>query len=160
VTQSEEPVVLGRMRVMVLGLLALGLIGTAAELLLIGHYEDGLQWSPLVVIGVGLVSLVHRAASRGRGVRTFRAAMVALIVSGVVGAALHHRGNREFQLELDPSLRGIDLFFKVLRAKTPPALAPGSLVLFGLLGLASTYKQSVAAPPPPSPIPSIPERGA
>jgi hypothetical protein len=86
--------------------------------------------------------------------------MVALIVSGVVGAALHHHGNREFQLELDPSLRGIDLFFKVLRAKTPPALAPGSLVLFGLLGLASTYKQSVAAPPPPSPIPSIPERGA
>jgi len=144
---TDDTAALIRLRTILLGLLGLGLAGTAAELLLIGHYEDTRQLAPLAVIGLSLASLLHRAFSRGGGLRVFRAAMLALIASGVAGFVLHHLGNREFQLELDPSLGGLALFMKVLRAKTPPALAPGSLVVFGMLGLASTYKESGAAPP-------------
>ena len=145
---TNDAAALDRLRAILLGLLGLGLAGTAAELVLIGHYEGPWQLTPLVVIALSLASLLHRAFFRGGGVRVFRAAMLALVASGVAGFVLHHLGNREFQLELDPSLRGLALFMKVLRAKTPPALAPGSLVVFGLLGLASTHEQPVAAPPP------------
>ena len=133
---------------MLLGLLGLGLAGMGAELLLIGHYEDPPQVIPLVLVGVSLASLAHHATSRGGGVPIFRTVMVALMACGFAGAVLHHRGSREFQLEVDPSLRGLELFMKVLHAKTPPALAPGNLVFFGLLGLASTYRQAVPSIPP------------
>jgi hypothetical protein len=44
----------------------------------------------------------------------------------------------EFQLEMDPTLGGMALLLKVMHAKAPPALAPGNMVLLGLLGLIST----------------------
>src|SRR5512134_2375249 len=154
--RDEDSVVLRRLRAILLGLLGLGLAGAAAELLLIGHYEDPPQVIPLAVIALSLASLGHHAFSRVRGVRVFRAAMVTLVACGFAGGVLHHRGGREFQLEVDPSLRGFELLLKVLHAKAPPALAPGNLVLFGLLGLATTYKQ----PSGTSPSSSIPDKGA
>ncbi len=54
---------------------------------------------------------------------------------GLLGVVLHVRGNAEFQREMDPSLAGPTLWWKTLRAKAPPALAPGVLVQLGLLGL-------------------------
>jgi hypothetical protein len=153
--RDEDSVVLRRLRAILLGLLGLGLAGAAAELLLVGHYEDPPQVIPLAVIALSLASLGHHVFSRARGVRVFRAVMVALVACGFAGGVLHHRGSREFQLEVDPSLGGLELVLKVLHAKTPPALAPGNLVLFGLLGLASTYKQPTWTPPP-----AVPDKGA
>ncbi len=42
---------------------------------------------------------------------------------------------------MDPALSGSALWWKVLRAKAPPALAPGTMVQLGLIGLAYSYRQ-------------------
>ncbi len=51
--------------------------------------------------------------------------MVLAIASAGIGFVLHFRANAEFQLDIDPSMRGLALWMKVLQAKAPPALAPG-----------------------------------
>lgn len=135
------------LRRLLLGLLAFGLVGTATDLLLIGHDEDALQVIPLAMIGLALVAtavLARTGPAAGReavAVRLFRAVMVVLIVTGGVGAVLHYRANMEFKLEMDPSLSGLALFASVVRAKAPPAMAPATLVLLGLLGLVAAYRR-------------------
>jgi hypothetical protein len=84
--------------------------------------------------------------------RLFRLAMVLLIVSGGLGTILHYRANMEFKLEMDPSMSGLTLFWSVIRAKAPPALAPGNMALLGLLGLASTYRLQPSS--------SLPKKGS
>jgi hypothetical protein len=135
------------LRRLLLGLLAFGLVGTAADLLLIGHDEDVWQMIPLALIALALVVLVALALTSptsgrlGMVLRMFRAVMVLLIIAGGVGAVLHYRANMEFKLEMDPTLRGLALFASVVQAKAPPAMAPASLVVLGLLGLAATYRR-------------------
>ena len=135
------------LRRLLLGLLAFGLVGTGIELLLIGHDEDVWQLIPLATIGLALVVTAVLARSRpptggaAMTVRLFRAVMVLLILSGGVGVVLHYRANMEFKLEMDPSLSGLALFISVVRAKAPPAMAPGTLALLGLLGLAAAYRR-------------------
>jgi hypothetical protein len=71
--------------------------------------------------------------------RVFHAMMVLLIAAAGVGLVLHYRANVEFQLEIDPSLARRPLFWKVMAAKAPPALAPGILAQLGLVGLAYSH---------------------
>jgi hypothetical protein len=66
--------------------------------------------------------------------------MVLCIVGGAIGILLHYHGAKEFQLEVDPSLRGVALFWKVMRAKAPPALAPAALIGLGVLGLTYAFR--------------------
>jgi hypothetical protein len=66
--------------------------------------------------------------------------MVAFLAAGAAGIYFHYQANVEFQLETDASLRGRELLMKVLEAKVPPALAPGVMIQFGLIGLAYTYR--------------------
>ena len=61
-------------------------------------------------------------------------------VSGATGTVLHYRANMEFKLEMDPSMSGLALFWSVVQAKAPPALAPGNMALLGLLGLACAFR--------------------
>jgi hypothetical protein len=86
------------------------------------------------------VSLVVQLAHpRAWTLTVVRLVMVLFIVSGVLGMYLHFRGSREFQLEMDPSMGGTVLMWKVLRAKSPPTLSPGTMVQMGILGLGYTY---------------------
>jgi hypothetical protein len=48
---------------------------------------------------------------------------------------------------MDPSLSGLALFASVVRAKAPPALAPATLVLLGLLGLTCAFRRRDDPPP-------------
>jgi hypothetical protein len=125
-----------------LAVLFFGLAGAAAELVLIGHYEDPLQWIPLVLLAVAMVAtaamLLSFATPLAMMRRLFHIAMVSLIVSGAVGSVVHYRANLEFKHEMDPSLSGFALFKSVITAKAPPTLAPGTLAVFGLFGLACT----------------------
>lgn len=122
-------------RRVLLALLTFGLSGTAVELLLLGHYEDSWQIVPLFFIGCALVVIAAHVMVGGTGtVQLLRVAMSALIVAGLIGVALHYRGSLEFQVEIDPTQSRWQLFTKAIRAKAPPALAPGVLVQFGLLG--------------------------
>lgn len=132
-----------------LALIALGLIGSSVELVLIGHYEDSLQMWPLVVAGltIALVGVVAARPSVG-ALRAFQFLMLTLIGTGITGVTLHFIANTEFQLEIDPTLSGLPLFRKAIEATAPPALAPGVMVQVGLLGLLYTYKHPVLAEEP------------
>lgn len=130
---------LPRLRRLLLVLLVLGFLGTGTELLLLGHYEDAWQVVPLVLIGLGLIAAGWRALRPGvAATRAFRGVMVLVAASGLVGTVLHYQGNAEFELEMTPNLKGLALFAESMTGATP-ALAPGAMVLLGLLGLASTY---------------------
>jgi hypothetical protein len=142
---------LATLRALLLWILLLGLLGTGTELILIGHDEDRLQFIPLAALAVSIVAAAWMAVKRptapGRGTRLFQAAMVQLIVVGAAGSVIHYRANMEFKLEMDPSMRGFRLFSSVMRAKAPPALAPGNLSLLGLLGLAAVFRQGAEHSP-------------
>jgi hypothetical protein len=150
------------LRRLLLGLLLFGLVGTAAELVLMGHDEDAWQLIPLVVIAMAVLAVgallwgqtgVRPGSDQGQTpggwsptVRFFQISMLLLIVSGALGALLHYRANMEFKLETDPSLNGWALFSSVIQAKAPPALAPGNMALLGLLGLACVFRIERASP--------------
>ena len=140
-SERSEPVVLHAIRRLLLLLVTVGLVGTAADLLLLEHYEDAWQWLPLGLIGLALLVVGWLSVSdRPIVVMLLRTIMVGLIVAGGVGIGLHYRGNREFQREIDPTLDGWALIQTVMRAKAPPALAPAGLIQLGLLGLLYTYR--------------------
>lgn len=124
-----------------LGLVALGLVGTAVELALLAHTEDTLQFVPFITMAVAFAAIAWRLARpRAATVAAVQIAMAVLIVSGLIGVGLHFQANMEFQLELDKSLSGMTLIMKVLEAKAPPALAPGNIALLGCIGLAGVYR--------------------
>ena len=123
----------------------LGVVGTGAELLLLGHTEDLWQWVPLVLMAASLVMLGWRAVARGaRSLRVFRGTMILLVLSGVVGLWLHYDGNAEFELEMYPDLQGFELFRESVTGATP-TLAPGTMLELGLLGLLYTYRHPALA---------------
>jgi hypothetical protein len=137
----------GRLRRAVTGLLAMALVGTGAELLLLEHYEDAWQLVPLVLIALGLLAMGWRAVQPGRAsLLAFRMVMVLMVASGALGLFLHYRGNTEFELERDPALAGFALFREAMTGATP-ALAPGAMMLLGLLGLASAAGYAKPAAP-------------
>ena len=124
----------------ILGVLVLGLLGTVTELLLLEHYEQPLQFVPLVLIVAGVAVLVwefrrHDTASR----RAVQIVMALFVLAGFVGFVAHFYGSAEYQLELNPEMSNWELMEKVLRAKAPPLLAPGMMLQLGLLGLAYMF---------------------
>lgn len=129
------------LRRLLLALLLFGLVATATDLYLLQHFEDVNQLAPLAAIGFSLMAILWHLVQGGPApLRALQAAMVIMVIAGAVGFALHFRGNMEFQLDIDPTLSGWELAMKVLRAKAPPALAPGAMAQLGLLGLIYSYK--------------------
>jgi hypothetical protein len=129
------------LRRFVLVILTIGMVGSAVELLLLNHDEDAIQLVPLVLLGAGLALVAWHALRPGTASAfAVRTVMVAFVAAGLAGVYFHYRANLDFQLETDPSLAGAALLWRILAAKTPPALAPGIMIQFGLLGLAYTYR--------------------
>lgn len=125
---------------MLLFILLLGLAGTAAELVLLQHYEDPWQLVPLALIGLALAVLAwHGLTAGSASVRAIQVLMALFVVSGLIGVGLHHNANSEFELEMDPSLAGFRLFKEALSGATP-ALAPGTMMQLGLIGLVYAYR--------------------
>ena len=130
-----------RVRQLMLVLLVLGLLGVGTELVLMAHYEDSWQLTPLVLIGVSLVVIGWHLVDRSPAtLRALQAAMVLCVIAGAIGIVLHYQGNLEFQIEMDPSQSRWVLFKKAMHAKVPPALAPGVMAQLGLLGLLYTFR--------------------
>ena len=110
------------------------------ELLFLQHDEEATQLIPLVLIAIALVTIAWHAAQGGRAsLGMLQVTMVLFIAAGLLGMYLHYRANLAFQREVDPSIAGRALFWKAMMAKTPPALAPGSMLQLGLIGLAYAY---------------------
>jgi hypothetical protein len=137
----SEGAVLRTVRRLLLAILTLGMIGTAADLMLLDHYEDAWQLAPLVLIAIALVLSGLIAVNGARiAVVAMQCMMVLFIAAGLTGMLLHYLGNQEFQREIDPQAGGWGLVLKVITAKAPPALAPAVMIQMGLLGLLYTYK--------------------
>jgi hypothetical protein len=73
--------------------------------------------------------------------------MLLFLVAGGAGVILHYRGNTEFERERDPVIAGWDLFRRALQGATP-ALAPGTMVLLGSIGLLYAYRHPALDHPP------------
>lgn len=114
--------------------------GAGIELLLLEHTETIWQVIPLVLLGIGVVAAGAAAVRPARGtVRSFQAVMALFVVAGLAGLYLHYRGNVEFELEMYPSLAGLDLFWKAITGATP-ALAPAFMIQLGVIGWAWSFR--------------------
>ena len=134
---------LGLLRQWILAILVLGLVGTVTELVLLEHYEQPLQFVPLILIVAGASVLWWQFRRRDLASRRATQIVMALFVlAGFVGFAAHFRGSAEYQLELNPDMSNWELLEKILRAKAPPLLAPGMMLQLGLLGLAYVFSDS------------------
>ena len=143
--RSTPEATLAVVRTILLGILLLGAVGTATELVLIEHYEEFWQLAPLVLLGLGVLAAGWQLLRGDRAsVRALRVVMLLFLVSGVVGVILHYEGNLEFELEMEPSMRGLTLVWEALRGATP-ALAPGTMIQLGLVGLAATFRHPALA---------------
>jgi hypothetical protein len=132
---------LGAVRRILSAILLLGMGGSLVELLLLKHDEDATQLIPLVLLGLGIVTVLWRALSGSdASALAVRAVMLLFVAGAAAGIYYHYAANVEFQHEGDPSLTGRALLMAVLQAKAPPALAPGLLAQLGLIGLAYTYR--------------------
>ena len=118
----------------------LGTIGLGTELLLLDHFEEWRQQVPLVLLALGLILLAVRLFYRSAIIlRLFRLTMLAFVLGGIVGLWFHLSANMEFELEMYPTMSGLELLFKALSGAMP-ALAPGALVQLGLIGFLYTYQ--------------------
>src|SRR5262244_1223693 len=121
----------------ILLILVLGLLGTVTELVLLEHYEQPLQFVPLVLIAAAVGVLWwefrrHDVASR----RATQIVMALFVLAGFVGFVAHFQGSAEYQLELNPEMSNWGVWEKVLRAIGLPLLAQGVILHVGVLGLA------------------------
>ena len=133
------------LRKLLLATLIVGAIGTTGELILLGHTEMATQWIPIVVLGVlALVIAWHVRRTSAASVRAIQALMGTFIATGVLGVGLHLNGNVEFERELHPDEGGFQFVLKTITGATP-VLAPGSMVLLGLVGFAHTYRHPCTA---------------
>ena len=133
-------------RKILLAILALGMVGSGAELILLAHTEDWRQWIPLILLAAAILALVwHWSSGSTMSTQALRWLMLALVVSGLVGIYFHFQGSAEFKLESNPKLSGMALFWEAIRGKAPPLLAPGAMVQLGLIGWVYTYKHPALA---------------
>lgn len=140
----------GALRTALLGLFLLGVAGTGAELFLLGHFEDIWQLAPLALFGASFVVVAWYAATRSwASIRTFQGLMALFVASAGAGTFFHYRANMEFELEMYPGMRGSELFWESITGAFP-ALAPGSMFLFGLIGLAWTFRHPALPAPRPT----------
>ena len=143
---TDSATTLGLLRRVLLWILVLGMAGTTAELLLLRHTEDTAQILPLGLLGAGYAAVGWNALRHSRvSVLLLQLLMVLFVASGLLGMYFHYTANLEFQLELEPELSGRSLIWKILQAKTPPALAPGVMAQLGLIGLAYAYRHPAVA---------------
>lgn len=130
-------------RKFVLALFAIGVVGTAADLLLTGHIDGARQLVPVVLLVASALTLAwHLIRPSRTSLRVHQALMALFIVSGLVGTFLHYQANIEFELEMYPGASGFGLIWKAIQGASPPSLAPGAMIGLGLLGLIYTYRHS------------------
>jgi ABC-type cobalamin transport system permease subunit len=79
--------------------------------------------------------VIHLARRTPATERLLLAIMGLFLVSGPVGVAMHFQGNVEFEHEMYPEMGGVELIQKTMTGATP-VLAPGTMALLGLVGIA------------------------
>ena len=137
----DETPSLDAIRRILLVALALGLVGTGGELILLDHVEQLSQWVPVLLIFCALATIGWYLVGGGSAcLRVLQLLMIVSMIAGFAGFYFHYRGSAEFKLESNPTLAGWDLFWAALRSKAPPPLAPGIMIVLGMVGLAFAYR--------------------
>ena len=137
---AAEPHILSRVRRVLLAILAVGLAGTEAELVLLKHTDGVGQLLPVFLTGTSLLLVGWVAASRGTSsLHLLRAMMWLFVLSGLAGLVLHFKGNIQFEQESDPSIAGTALLRRAVMGATP-TLAPGAMIQLGLVGLVFLFR--------------------
>jgi hypothetical protein len=127
-------------RFILLFTIVLALVGTAFELLFLGHFEDPVQLIPFSLIAPAILVLVWYGVRRSRSsIRVFQVLMALFMFAGLTGIVLHARSNIEFATEMYPNIERMELLRKTA-AGAIPTLAPGSMIQIGLLGFAYTFR--------------------
>ena len=93
----------------------------------------------IFVIGAMVLLAIRLFYRNAIILRLFRLTMLAFVLGGIVGLWFHLSSNMEFELEMYPTLTGLELLSKALGGAMP-ALAPGALVQLGLIGFLYTYQ--------------------
>ena len=121
-------------------ILIVGLAGTVVELLLLKHTDGFWQLAPVLLILVAMAVVGWSAFTRSRAaIRALQAVMSLLVLCGTVGLIQHYRGNIAYERDSNPSLSGAELYRSALLGSTP-ALAPGSMIPLGLIGLLFVFR--------------------
>lgn len=109
-------------------------LGIVLELYLLGHFEGILQAIPILCICTSIFLVVTLWFKTSRLlIKLFQIFLTISALSGLYGVFLHLQANYEFESEIN-SRDGFwqhftDSFFGAL-----PVLAPGSMILFALIG--------------------------
>lgn len=132
-----------RLRRFLLAVTAAIFTGSVFELILIGHHEETLQWMPFLVSAVGFVAVAGVWFSPGRSLLlVLRWVMVVTILTSLLGMWLHFSGNLAFTREINPSFSLSESIWPAMKGSYP-LLAPGILLVAGVLGFAATWRHPV-----------------
>ena len=130
-----------RLRTLQLGLAGFGFIGLLVELLLQGHTSEALQWTPIILIGLGLLGVALGLFAPKRWVVVgLRVVGPLIAVGAALGVVLHLSAAMAAERELIGAAAFGELLQGVLLVYHPPLLAPGALAVGGLLLVACTYR--------------------
>lgn len=133
-----------RIQWLITGIVLILLVGTGMELLLIGHYEDTKQLIPLILITTSFGLFLVTYFNHNQSIITFfRIIMALCVISGIVGCWFHLEANFEFENEMYPTLGGWSLFKESLSGAIP-ALAPGSMIVIGMIGYLYTLLKTIS----------------
>jgi hypothetical protein len=140
-TSARDRVQIIALRVL-LFILALGLLGTLGELLLLRHWGGVRELIPFVLVVVALPVLVWYLASESPSSRrTLQATMVAFLLAGILGSWFHFTANIGYEQESNPGL-ALGPVVRLAIGGSTPTLAPGALIELGLVGLLLAFLQS------------------
>lgn len=132
-----------RLRRFLLAVTAAIFIGSVFELILIGHYQETLQWTPFLVSAVGFITIAGVWFAPGRTMLlVLRWVMVLTILASLLGMWLHFSGNLTFTREINPSFTLSESIWPAMKGSYP-LLAPGILLVAGVLGFATTWRHPV-----------------
>jgi hypothetical protein len=139
--KTEE--VLRRLRVFLLGFSIFIFAGTIVELLALKHYNEDLQWVPLVLcpLGIILAALFLTKPSKGL-LKVVRIGMWGIVAGGLIGTLIHVSDNLERIFEGGGRTSLMDIFYAAAGGRNP-LLAPGILIIAAAMSLAAIYHHPV-----------------
>ena len=137
--------VLGQLRRFLLVLSVMLFLGGLAELWLVGHTEDAIQWIAFALCAIGGLTAIARVLKPNRATLwMLRVAMLVVIMGSMFGVYEHLTGNLEFEREIQANAATSTLLWKALKGGNP-LLAPGILSIAAILALSATYRHQVTA---------------
>jgi hypothetical protein len=113
---------------------------TVAELVFLEHWNFTIQFLPFILSALGLITAGVAYFRPSRRVILFAQwSMILIAVCSLIGFYEHMGGNLTFWLEVQPDATTWELIEATFKGENP-VLAPGILMLGGVIGATATYK--------------------